>query len=450
MRTLYVELQSSAVDRLVVPSDFTGARFTAPVPSGKSEILRAVAAVALGGKGVVRATPPFGQDVTDFITALGALGAEIVPASDRIVVMRPVDRERTEPAAVHVGEGGAPARFLLALAATLRGAVTLTGGTRLSARPFAALARALADLGARVIGGPGLPITVRGPLIGGFLRAELSSETSQFVSALLLVAPAMERPLELELTGVVRSAPYIDLTVAMMRRAGARIAREKNVFRVEPGFDPSRTDLVAPIDWSGAVPLLAATAFIGRPTFVPGLDVASPHPDAAFAGIAERIGLTLRARDGGVEASGSPRRGGSFDLGGAPDLAPVLAVLGAVAPGGIAVRNAPQLRVKESDRIADLVAMLDAAGIPAAARDDGFLVPGCWAEFRPRAEIAIPLDPRGDHRLAMAAALIGLVRPVVIHEAGVVAKSFPTFFDVFPAEGRWRTEDVDLGSGRLI
>jgi 3-phosphoshikimate 1-carboxyvinyltransferase len=437
------------MDRLVLPSDFTGTRFVAPVPSGKSEILRAVAVLALAGQGIVRATPPFGQDVTDFNTALGALGAQIAPASDRIVVVRPIDRDRTEPASVHVGEGGAPARFLLALGAVSRGAVTLTGGARLSARPFGALAQALADLGARVIGGPGLPITVRGPLRGGPLRSELSSETSQFVSALLLVAPAMERPLELELTGVVRSAPYIDLTVAMMRRGGAKVSRDRNRFRVEPGFDAPRTDLVAPIDWSGAAPLLAATAFIGRPSFVPGLDLGSPHPDAAFAAIAERLGIAVRARDGGVEAAGSPRRGGSFDLGASPDLAPVLAVLGAIAPGGIEVRNAPQLRVKESDRIADLVSMLRTAGVPAVAREDGFLVPGCWAELRPEGAAAIPLGVRGDHRLAMAAALLGLVRPVVVQDAGVVAKSFPTFFDVFPAGGRWRNEAANVGSARL-
>jgi 3-phosphoshikimate 1-carboxyvinyltransferase len=437
------------MDRLVTPSDFAGARFVAQVPSGKSEILRALAALALGGEGMVRATPPFGHDVRDFITALGALGAQIAPASDRIVVMRPIDRERTEAERVHVEEGGAPARFLLALAASCRAPITLTGGARLGARPFAALAAALARLGAEVSGGPGLPLTVRGPMRGGALKAELSAETSQFVSALLLVAPAMKDGLDLTLTGAVRSAPYIDLTIAMMRRAGARIEREGLRFRVDPGFDPPRDELVAPIDWSGAVPILAAAAIIGRPTFVPALAFRSPHPDSAFASIAAAIGFELRERADGVEARGAPVRGGSFDLSGAPDLAPHLAVLGALAPGGITVTNAPQLRVKESDRIHDLVAMLAPAGLRVAARPDGFAVPGVWARARPKDEIAVPLDPRGDHRLAMAAALVGLLRPVVVQHAEVVSKSFPTFFDVFPGGGRWRHDTQSAGADRL-
>jgi 3-phosphoshikimate 1-carboxyvinyltransferase len=363
--------------------------------------------------------------------------------------MKAIDRDRRDPVSVRIEEGGAPTRFLLALAAATRGPVTLSGGARLSTRPFSALARALERLGAEVTGGPGLPITVRGPLRGGKLRAELSSESSQFVSALLLVAPAMERRLDLELTGIVRSAAYIDLTVEVMRRAGARVERNGTRFRVGPGFEQGRGELTAPIDWSGAVPMLAATAFIGRPTFVPGLELASPHPDAGFARIAGAIGLSLSEHKGGIEARGEAKRGGTFDLSGAPDLAPHLAVLGTICPGGIVVENAPQLRLKESDRIEDLVAMLRAAEIPATSRPDGFVVPGCWAESRPEAQVALPLDPHGDHRLAMAAGLIGLVRPVVVTHAEVVAKSFPAFFDVFPAGGRWRHGGADTGSARL-
>jgi 3-phosphoshikimate 1-carboxyvinyltransferase len=182
---------------------------------------------------------------------------------------------------------------------------------------------------------------------------------------------------------------------------------------------------------------------------VPGLAFRSPHPDSAFAGIAAAIGLELREDSGGVEARGAPVRGGTFDLSGAPDLAPHLAVLGALAPGGITVTNAPQLRLKESDRIHDLAATLAPAGIRVAPRPDGFAVDGVWARTRPKDEVAVPLDPRGDHRLAMAAALVGLLRPVVVEHAEVVSKSFPTFFDVFPAGGRWRHDTQSPGADRL-
>src|SRR5688572_22076371 len=140
------------MDRLVTPAPEGTSGFTCPVPSGKSETLRALAIRALRGPGAVLAHPPLGDDVRDFIAALGHLGVEVAPASDRIAVLRSIDREIREPVAIRIGEGGAPARFVLALAATTARPVTLSGGPRLSVRPFAALCDALRALGAEVSG----------------------------------------------------------------------------------------------------------------------------------------------------------------------------------------------------------------------------------------------------------------------------------------------------------
>ncbi len=384
-----------------------------------------------------------------FLSALGRLGVELVPASDRVVVVRTIDRRASGAVAIHVEEGGAPARFLIALAAIGRRSVTVTGGPRLSARPFAPLIEALRSLGAEVAGGPGLPVTIRGPLHGGIVEADLAAESSQFVSALLLVAPSCAEAVEVRATGAVVSAPYIDLTLDVIRRAGGRVHADGSCWRVEPGFGPAPRDLHADVDWSGAATMLAAAAFLGVPVRVPGLRLASPHPDAAFAELARELGLLVEEDDGGVRCSGRVIRGGVFDLNRTPDLAPVVAALGALTADGVTVLGAPHLRLKESNRIDHLVAVLTEAGVQAEARDDGFVVRGPIAMTEETAKLAIPVDPRGDHRLAMTAALFGLARPVIVRNAQVVSKSFPTFFEVFPAGGHWISEDVRRASSRL-
>ena len=148
------------MDRLVTPSEFAGACFVAPVPSGKSELLRALAALALVGEGVVLATPPFGHDVTGFIAALGALGAEIVPASDRIVVMKPSIASGPTRGRAHRGgrrAGPLPPRA--------RGDDGGAGHADGRSAPQRAPLRGAGPRPRRprrvVTGGPGLPLTVR-------------------------------------------------------------------------------------------------------------------------------------------------------------------------------------------------------------------------------------------------------------------------------------------------
>ena len=181
----------------------------------------------------------------------------------------------------------------------------------------------------------------------------------------------------------------------MMRRAGARIERDGNRFRVEPGFDRPARSSSRPSTGRARSRCSPRPRFSAGRRSCPGSTLASPHPDAAFAAIAEddrhRVCASATAESRPTGARGAAARSTSA---GCPDLAPAPRRRSArSAPGGIVVENAPQLRVKESDRIEDLVAMLDRAGIRATARPDGFVVPGCWAESRPEAEVARPARP---------------------------------------------------------
>lgn len=410
------------------------------VPASKSYVLRALALAALRGRGSVRRRGSDGTDVAAFLQGLTVLGAEIEATPEMLTVRRGVRRTPADPVVVRVEDGGAPARFLAAIAATGKRAVTLEAGPRLRLRPFGPLFAALRELGVEIESrGDTPPAVIRGPARGGAFEAALGEVSSQFVSALLLIAPALGEPFELGLTGVLRSPGYVDMTVAMLRAAGVRVRSAPGWWLVEPGFIGGRSDFDAPADWSSAAPLLATAALSGRPAFVTELMADDGQPDAAFLGHASALGMEMSIERGGVLAKGRPTRSAVLDLGASPDLAPTLAVLAAVTPGGAVLRGAPHLKAKESDRIASLTALLNAAGIPAKARPDGLEVPGTWADRPPGSETPWDAPASADHRLIQAAALLGLVRPVRIADAGHVAKSFPEFFSGFPAVLREET-----------
>lgn len=418
------------------------AAFRLAAPPGKGETLRALAAFAARGRGAVGRRGPDPDDVTAMVAGLEALGAVIEATDDAWIVRRGWARDSAAPAEVFVAEGAAPARFLTALAATRRGTTRIRTGPRLGSRPFAPLLAALRALGAEAEGegpGGGPPCVVRGPLRGGTAVLGADDGSSQFASALLLAAAAGDAVVEVvdPAEGRGPSAGYVDLTVAVLRAAGATVRGGPARRIAEPGFRGGADRIDPRVDWSGAAPLLAAGAILGRPVAVRGLRLDDPQPDASFAGDLRSLGISVVADDDGVAASGRPARGGTFDLRARPDLAPTLAALGAFTPGGVALVGAPHLRLKESDRIAATVRLLEAAGVPAEERADGLVVAGAFADGGPGRDAKPFVAPRsGDHRLVQAAALLGLGRPCVVTEPDAVAKSFPGFFEVFPAEVR--------------
>lgn len=377
------------------------------------------------------------DDVQGFIHALRALGATVGMADGTVFVHSPVDLLATAPVTVHLADGAAPARFLLALAATLSRDVTVVGGPSLSRRPTFPLLATLGSLGARVSGGPGLPATVGGPAQGGHCTDAGGTISSQFLSALLLVAAWFEKGIKIPAEARGVSDGYIELTLATLRHAGIDVNIVGRDIVVPAGAPVGPLMFHVGGDWSGAAPLLASAAFIDEPVTVMGLDPRSAQPDVAIAGHLQTLGLQVTVSPDGVTASGRVTAGGTFDVEHTPDLAPILAALGDLAPHPIRIQNAPHLRHKESDRIVDLASMLESAGLNVVAHADGMVVRGAFPGDRDlRDGTGIVLETRSDHRLAFAAALLGLRRPgLVIAGAECVAKSFPSFFDTCP--GTW-------------
>jgi 3-phosphoshikimate 1-carboxyvinyltransferase len=325
----------------------------------------------------------------------------------------------------HAKEAGSVLRFLLPFLAAGEGTALLTGFPRLLRRPIGPLVEALAKLGALVSckgACPPVSLQARG-LDGG--EIEVSAEvSSQFASALLLAAPAMARGLRIRLVGAARSAPYLGLTVEVMSAFGAGVERAGPSFEAGPCAYRARTFPVEG-DASAGSFLLAAAAIAGGRVRVEGVGTDSSQGDIRCLAFLERAGCGVSGGRDWLEVEGPAVRPFDADLAASPDLLPPLAAVAACVGGRSRLRGAPHARLKESDRIAALAGGLARAGALVVELPDGLEIEG-----RPEGLRGFAADPRGDHRLAMAFALLGLRAPGMgVADPRCVVKSFPEFFE---------------------
>lgn len=420
-------------------------------PGSKYEANRLLVAAALtdGERRILGA--PDGEDIRAAVAAVRALGAETAEADGEIRVRglpapggagaggRPAPAA-DRPALADAGESGTLLRFLTAAAATSPTPVRIVGRGRLPERPLAGLVRALVSLGAvvRSEGGGSAPLTVRSGEPGGGLRggrARLPArETSQFASALLLAAGRALGALEIELDGEPVSASYLDLTLRVLARCGAAVERRGPRRLVVPAgtrFRPGASRVSG--DPASASYLLAAAALAPGRVRALGLDGAPGAGEGEFPENLRRMGCRVTGSEGadGAEVTvegAAALRGIEADCDRMPDTAPTLAVVAAFAAGPSRLHGVAHLRHKESDRIAALRRGLAALG---ARTEYGGGALTIHPADPPAAAGPPPVfDPDGDHRIAMAFALAGLRRPGArVRSPGVVAKSFPAFWD---------------------
>jgi 3-phosphoshikimate 1-carboxyvinyltransferase len=303
---------------------------------------------------------------------------------------------------------GTTSRFVLPLLALGSGRYRLDGSAPLRSRPMGPGIDALRELGATVEeeGEPGhLPVVVTGPVRSATtsVRGDLSS---QFVSGLLLAAPAMPAGLRVSLRGDLVAAPFVAMTIAVMQAFGASV----DGMDVPPGMYQAREYAIEP-DASAASYFFAAGAITGTAITVPGLAGDSLQGDLRFREVLAEMG-----------APGA-LHGIDIDLGDMPDMAQTFAVVAACAEGSSRVRGVQVIRGHETDRIAAVVTELRRCGVGAEETEDGFVVTP--APIRPAL-----VRTYDDHRMAMSFALLGLVEPGIrIEDPEVVGKTFPGFWD---------------------
>jgi 3-phosphoshikimate 1-carboxyvinyltransferase len=356
--------------------------------------------------------------------ALGALGAAVDAHAAPWSVDGHGGHLTVPRGPLDANESGLSARILLAIAASLDGECRIVGRGRLPERPLGGLVAALRALGVE-LSGDRLPIDVagRGRLRGGHIEVDCS-ESSQFATAMMLMAPVMELPVVVEPTGLTGSQRYLDGTVSMMRRFGAEVVATITGYEIaNKGYQAS--DIVIEPDASAAVYPMAIAAITGGKVTIEGLGENTWQPDLGVASILGAMGCRLEwERDRvTIDAVGVELRGVETDMSGAPDGALTLAVACLFAEEPSHIAGLGSLRHKESDRLEAISTEMRRIGARVEIEDDAITI-------HPSRLQGAQIDPHGDHRIAMAMATAGTRIPdFAVMNPHVVNKTWPGFWD---------------------
>jgi 3-phosphoshikimate 1-carboxyvinyltransferase len=396
---------------------------TVSLPGSKSMTNRALILAALATGPTVVRRPLRSRDTLLMADALRALGTTIT--DERAGDWHVTPGALYGPARIDVGLAGTVMRFVPPVAALADGAVTIDGDPRARDRPMGPLISALRTLGAEIddAGRSALPFTVlgRAGVAGGAVTIDASS-SSQLVSGLLLAAPRFGKGVELRHAGPpVPSAPHLEMTVRMLRAAGASVTAEENLWRVAPGPLNGGESVIEP-DLSNAAQFLGAALVTGGRVTVPDWPEQTTQPGDALRGLLAGMGAAVSRDDAGLTVRGGAAfQGIDADLRDVGELTPVLAALAALADSPSRLTGIAHLRGHETDRLAALVTEINALGGDARELPDGL-------EIRPRPLHGGLFHTYADHRMVMAAAVLGLAVPgIEVENVETVGKTLPEF-----------------------
>lgn len=395
------------------------------VPGSKSMTNRAVLIAALAsGESHLQGT--LASDDTRYMTeAWRQLGIEVsADGEDGMRIRGQAGSIPATAAELFVGNAGTAMRFLAAVLCLGHGRYRIDGSARMRQRPIEDEVAALTQLGARCQATNGCPpVEVEANGLPGGRAVVAADKSSQYLSAILQVAPYAAQPVEIEVSGTAIAQPYIDMTIAVMRRFGVEVERDGyRRFRVTPQVYQGRRYAIEP-DASAAHYFWAAAALCGGRVRVEGIGDQSVQGDVRFADVLEQMGAKVRREPDAIEVTGSGELDGiDIDMNDISDTAPTLAVLAPFARGPVRIRNIAHVRLQESDRLHAVATELGRLGVSVSELDDGLVI-------QPSAVRGTVVDTYDDHRLAMAFALVGLRVPGVgIRDPQCVGKTFPGYF----------------------
>ncbi|MEL4307965.1 3-phosphoshikimate 1-carboxyvinyltransferase [Joostella sp. CR20] len=334
---------------------------------------------------------------------------------------------------VDIHHAGTAMRFLTAFFATQEGRdVVLTGSQRMTERPIQILVDALRQLGADISytqndGFP--PLKIKGKKITKHKVSLAANVSSQYISALLLVAPTLENGLELTLEGKITSVPYIKMTLALLEEIGVSTSFNGNVITVSPVKEVAAKTLVVESDWSSASYFysIAALAEVGSEISIASYKATSLQGDSVLQEIYKQFGVETSFNKTVVilkKVKEIPQETViNIDLSNAPDIAQTIAVSCFGLGLKCELSGLHTLKIKETDRLEALKTELTKLGASISVTDkELFLNPSEVIKEK------IAIDTYNDHRMAMAFAPLALRVPIVINDAEVVSKSYPDFW----------------------
>lgn len=390
------------------------------IPGSKSYTNRALIMAALTKGPVTLINPLFCEDTETMISALQTLGLRIETEPDKIIVYDDISVIQDGHYEINARDSGTTLRFLLALLCITPGTKVLQRNPRLKARPIRDLIKALRELGAR-IDEPTLTIHSSSLKGDAWIDPSLSS---QFVSALLMVAPVLSCGTHIRLRGEPASKPYITMTIEMMREWGT------DVWPIERGYyipvrQYQKKEYVIEGDYSSAGYFFAIAALTQSTYTLKNLNPETLQADRRFLTILENMGNVVHKSPDGIIIEGKQLVASRLDMEKCPDQVQTMAVLAAFTEGVTTIRGINTLRLKETERVHALKTELAKMGIRSEDTDDVLTIYG--GDPKPAV-----IDTHGDHRMAMSFAVAKAKLPeIVINNPEVVCKSFPEFWDRF-------------------
>jgi 3-phosphoshikimate 1-carboxyvinyltransferase len=392
-------------------------------PSNKSYTHRAIFLAALSdGKSIVKKILR-SNDTIATINACRGFGIEVEELENNVTINNTID-QTVQSSIINAENSGTTIRIAIAIAALSGGNTTLTGDESLRKRPMQPILDALQTVGVKTESDDGKPpIHVNGKIQGKEISIK-GNISSQFISALLIIAPRLPEGLIINVEGDLVSKPYVDLTIAIMKKFGVKVKIEKEhkKYVVEHQIYKSTTFSI-PSDFSNLALLLAANVLLGD-----GLNIEislddMPQGDEAIVDILERLGVNVILEDD-IITTRSPisLNGGKFDLSDTPDLLPAIAILALKSEKPIEIFNVKHARYKETDRIAVISRELKKIGLDVEEKDDGMILRKSL-ELHPA-----ELNSENDHRLFMAFSIVGMfVGECTVSDPDAVKVSYPEF-----------------------
>ena len=394
-------------------------------PPNKSYTHRAIFLASLAGNNSRVDNVLFSADTIATIEACRKFGAEIEIKNLSIIVKNPIKLGIIVPE-INSENSGTTIRIASGIASLFSEEIVLTGDSSLQKRPMQPLLDALSSIGAKCSSTDGKPpIKIKGKISGGNVTIP-GNFSSQFISALLICAPLTENGINLTIEGNLVSKPYLDATIATMRKFGVTVQTliPYKRYNIVPQIYKSATFTV-PIDFSSLALLLSAAVLNGEGITIKGSIGNLPQGDEVFIDILEQLGVNVTINEKEIKIK-SPKKlkGGKFDLSNSPDLLPPLAILALNTSCPIEIVNVKHARLKETDRIAILSRELVKLGIKIQEKEDGLILES--SENLSGAE----LNSENDHRLFMAFCIAGMyIGNCTVTDPESVKISYPNFIE---------------------
>lgn len=398
---------------------------TVTAPSSKSCFQRMLAIASLSKSDSTIRYSTTCNDVDVAIDIVANLGYNVEHKANTLII-RPEHSLPTQT--IHCGESGLLARMFAPICALLDKNITLLGTGTLLKRDMSMIGSALQQLQVRIQSqNERLPIIISGPIVGGKTIQIDGSSGSQLLTGLLIVLPMVNVGKTIINVINLKSIPYIDLTIDILKQQGIAIENNQYTTFTIPGqqkIAPINTTIES--DWSGASFLFIAGAIAGSVT-VKGINPESKQADKAILNALSDCGADVSIADDQISIQKNKLSSFNFDATHCPDLFPPLVVLAAYCTGESRIKGVSRLTDKESNRSYTLSSTFNKLGVPIYIDGDEMIIKGSPIK-------GCTVSSHHDHRIAMAVAIaaLGADSPIAIQHPEAVNKSYPTFFkDLF-------------------